>query len=290
VEPEVEGGDIEVESLFEFYLESLSDVEREALEALGPTFQEGFVHLQQGEADKARPFLQEAAGENPAVGAFYALGLLAALEKDREAAADAFSQALEHDPNFGPAAHHRADLLREEGDPEGASKLLGEWIAEHPEDGEAWVLLGACQLEAGNPDAGLQSANEAARRAVEGDPRPQLIKARAFRSLGRTDEALEALQGVAARRPDLLDALVPLGRILTEKGGASAERAAEVFKHCYRLDPERGWWHLLRVAEAYAARGWKTEAKEIAAAAGRELPQSEEARAEWTEVSRTISG
>ncbi|MBE0617506.1 MAG: hypothetical protein IH608_06220, partial [Proteobacteria bacterium] len=62
----------------------------------------------------------------------------------------------------------------------------------------------------------------------------------------------------------------------------------EVFKHCYRLDPERGWWHLLRVAEAYAGRGWRDEARDVLAKAGKELPDADEPRAQWEEVSRKL--
>jgi tetratricopeptide (TPR) repeat protein len=283
--------DIEVESLFDFYLESLSDVEREALEPLGGAFREGFVYLQQGETTKARPFLEQAADEAPTeAGPSYALGLLAALDRDQEAAIASFSAALQRDPDFAPAAHHRADVLREHGKPGDAVNLLTPWLENHPGDAEAWVLLSVCHLEGGDEEAGLRAASEAARHSRDGDPRPQLVKARALRALGRTDEALTELQAVAARRPDLLDALIPMGQLMIRKGGSSAERAAEVFKRCYRLDSERGWWHLLRVAEAYAARGWQAEAREMLAAAGRELPDSDEARAEWQEVSRALAG
>jgi len=289
--PPEEDEEVETEGLFEFYLESLSAAERDALEHLGPTFEEGFVRLQQGETTRARPLLEQAAAEAPSEpGPAYALGLLSALEKDAEAAVASFAEALERAPHFAPAAHHRADVLRETGKPADGARLLEDWVKGHAEDGEAWLLLGACRLEAGEPAGGLSAAEEAERRAEEGDPRPQLLKGRALTILGRADEALTAYQAVATRRPDLLEALIPLGRLLLGKGGASAERAAEVFKRCYRLDPERGWWYLLRVAEAYAARGWKDEARDMVGAAQRELPESEEARVEWTAVSRSLTG
>lgn len=288
-EAEIAEGGAEFEDLFAFYLESLLPEERAAFETLGGTFPEGFVHLQQGEVEEARPLLEEAAREHPdAPGPHYALGLLAALAKDPAATGRHFSRALEADPDFAPAAHHRADVFRESGNPAEGVTFLRGWLEGHPQDGEAWVLLAACHLEAGDPAAGLEACGEALRSARADDPRPNLLKARALRLLGRADQALGALQAVAARRPDLLEALVPMGQILLEKGGPSAERAVEVFKRCYRLDPERGWWHLLRVAEAYAARGWIDEAKDVLAQARDQLPDAEQARAQWEEASRKL--
>lgn len=289
-EGETAEADAAVEDLFAFYLESLSPEERDAFASLGDGFSEAFVHLQQGETEAARPGLEAAAREHPdAPGPHYALGLLAALEKDLEAAGRHFGRALETDPDFPPAAHHRADVLREGGRAaEGAASLRG-WLEGHPEDGEAWVLLASCSLEAGDPAAGLEAAEEAVGRGSPADPRPNLLKARALRALGRPDEALPALQAVAGRHRDLLEALVPLGQLLLEKGAPTAERAAEVFKRCYRLDPERGWWYLLRLAEAYAARGWKTEARDLLSTARGELPRDDDqALAQWDALSRRL--
>lgn len=286
-----EDGGAPVEDLYGFYLEALSDEERVAFQELGGGFPEGFVHLQQGETRQARPLLEAARRAHPdQPGPHYALGLLAALEKDLEAAGRHVSQALEVAPDFAPAAHHRADVLRESGDPAEGAAFLRRWLQTHPQDGEAWVLLAACGLEAGDPGAALEAAEEGARRTPPADPRANLFKARALRLLGRPDQALGALQAVAARRPDLLEALVPLGEILLEKGGASAERAAEVFKRCYRLDPERGWEHLLRLAQAYAARGWPAEAREVLAAARKEVPDAPQARDRWEAVRRVVEG
>lgn len=290
---EGEAGEAPVEDLYGFYLEALSAEERNAFEALegAGDFPEGFVLLQQGETRLARPLLEAARSAYPTQpGPHYALGLLAALEKDPEAASRHFSRALELAPDFSPAAHHRADVLRESGVPAEGAAFLRRWLQGHPNDGEAWVLLAACCLEAGDPAAGLEAAEEGARRTPPADPRANLLKARALRRLGRPEQALGALQAVAARRPDLLEALVPLGDILLEKGGPSAERAAEVFKRCYRLDPERGWVYRLRLAQAYAARGWPAEAKQILAEARAELPDAPEARERWEEVRRGLEG
>ncbi len=274
----------EVDDLFAFYLDAATSQEREAFEGLGGSFREGFVLLQQGDLDGARPLLEAAVEDHPgAPGPHYALGLLEALARTGDAT-EHFGRALEADPDFAPAAHHRADALREGGDPGEGARLLEQWLDGHPEDGEAPVLLAACRLDAGDAAGALQAAEQADRTAPVEDPRPRLLKARALAILGHRDQAIGALQAVAARRPDLLEALVPLGRLLIEKGGPAAERAAEIFKSCYRLDPQRGWWHLLRVAEAYGARGWTKEAADLLHKVEGELPEGDEARAEWAAV------
>jgi tetratricopeptide (TPR) repeat protein len=277
--------------LFELYLESLSEEERGVIEPLGGGFREGFVLLQQGHTKEARPLLEAAAQQAPdSPGVPYALGLLAGLEGANEEADTWFSRALELSPRFGPAAHHRASILREaERGPEAAA-FLERWLSAVPEDGEAWVILAACRADSGDPEGALAAAETAEKQIQAGDPRPALVKAQILRQRGDRGKALETLQGVVARRPEFLDALIPLGQILIENGGASAERAAEVFKHCYRLDPDRGWWYLVRVAEAYATRGWQAEAREVLDTARRELPDSSEAQAAWEEVNRQAAG
>jgi tetratricopeptide (TPR) repeat protein len=277
--------------LFEFYLESLSIPEKEVLESLGDAFRRGFVLLQQGETGPARPLLEAAANEAPdSPGVPYALGLLASLEGDAAGAEARFARALELSPRFGPAAQHRADVLREAGRIAEAASFLEGWLQEDPEDGEAWMVLAACRVDAGASEDALAAAETARALLPKEDPRAALLKARILRMRGDTGGATEALQEVATRRPDLLEALIPLGQVLIETGGAAAERAAEVFKRCYRLDPERGWWYLVRVAEAYLVRGWTEQAREVLATAGQQLPASPEARAEWEAVSQRIEG
>ncbi|GAB4277890.1 MAG: hypothetical protein Kow0092_33720 [Deferrisomatales bacterium] len=277
-------------ALFELYLDSLSDAERRALEPLDDGFREGFVLLQQGEAAAARPLLEAAAARHPQQpGAHYALGLLEAVEGHPERAEGCFARALEADPSFGPAVHHRAEVLREAGGISRATRLLEEWLGGAPDDGEGWVALATCRAQLEAPQAALEAAERAGALLPEQDPRPQLLRAQVLAGSDRKDEAVQALQAVVARRPDLVAALVPLGQLLLEKGGTAAERAAEIFKHCYRLEPERGWWHLLRVAEAYAARGWLPEARDMLQSAREILPEGAEARAQWETLRDRLS-
>jgi tetratricopeptide (TPR) repeat protein len=279
------------EELFEFYLDSLPEAERLLFEHLDVGFQRGFVTLQQGDLEGARPLLEEAAaGEPDLPGPAYALGLLAAVAGDTTAALEQFRRALALDPDLAPAAHHQADLLCEVERFGEAEALLDTWLAAHPEDGEARFLLARCRDRAGNPSGALEALTAAEERAPEFDPRLALTRAAILHRQGDTAGALAAYQETAGRNPNLLEALVPLGQLLIARGGADAERAAELFKHCRRLDPERGWWHLLQVAAAYAARGWAGEARELLGTVRGELPDSDAAREQWQEVADRVNG
>ncbi|MBI5017024.1 MAG: tetratricopeptide repeat protein [Deltaproteobacteria bacterium] len=288
---EEEAADMDVEDLAAFYLDACDPAEREAFEALGPTFREGFVRLHQGDLAAARPALEAAAREAPEAGAAaYALGLLCALEGEAGAAAEQFRRALAISPGFAPAARHLADVLREEGRAGEAVGFLRDWLDAHGDDGEGRLLLALCRLEGGDGPGARKEVDAARRLVEEGDVRPSLILARAHRLEGNRDGALRALQAALARRPDSLEALVPFGELLLETGGAAAEKAAEVFKRCYREDPDRGWYYLIQVARAYAARGWRTDAAEMLERVRGELPDAPDARQLWERARDAVEG
>ena len=279
------------EELFEFYLDSLPEAESQLLEHLDVGFQRGFVALQHGDLETARPLLEEAAAKEPDLpGPVYALGLLAAVAGDAAAALEQFRRALALDSDLAPAAHHQADLLCELERFGEAEALLDTWLAVHPEDVESRFLLARCRDRAGNPSGALEALAAAEERTPEFDPRLALTRATILRRQGDTAGALAAYQETAVRNPNMVEALVPLGQLLIERGGGDAEQAAELFKHCRRIDPERGWWHLLHVASAYAARGWTDETRELLEAVRDELPDSDAAREQWQAVVDRVSG
>ncbi|MBI5443539.1 MAG: tetratricopeptide repeat protein, partial [Deltaproteobacteria bacterium] len=155
---------------------------------------------------------------------------------------------------------------------------------------EARLLAAACCLETGDVAGAAREAEGARRLAGPDDLGAALLLAEAHRRGGDREQALRVLQDVLARKPDQVQALAAAGDLLLEEGGSRAERAAELFKRCYRNDPEQGWFYLLRVAEAYSALGRSAEAEEMLERAGSELPGTAEARRAWELVERRIAG
>jgi tetratricopeptide (TPR) repeat protein len=286
-----EGEELEhasIEDLFGFYLEAMRPAERAPFEAEGASFREGFVLLQQGNCREARPALEGCCrGRNDSPVAPYALGLLADFEGRPADAEKDYRAALAVDPTFGPAARHLAHLFREASRPSEALEVLQGHLAAAPDDAEAHSLAATCHLDLGEFESAVREAAAARGLAASEEVGPALLLAQAHRRSGEREQALRVLQEVLARKPDLVPALAAAGDILLEEGEGRAERAAELFKRCYRNDPENGWMYLLKVAEAYATLGRKAEAAEVLARAEEELPDTSEARRAWEAV-RTL--
>lgn len=287
---EENGGEFDTEELLAFYLDSCEPAVREAFQRLAGSFPIGFVHLQRGELEDAQAHLERAAEEYAAEpGPTYALGLLASISGKDDAAAIYFEKTLALDGEFGPAVRHLAETLREMGNRSGAIDVLSRWLLSHPEDAEAHLLLALSRIESGEIETGLEHALTAQRLTEESDFRPSLIVAKAQQILGDDPAAASTLQRVLSRKPDLIEALVELAEILIRQGGNQAERAAEVFKRCYRQDPDRGWWYLVRIAEAYQARGWREQATDVLNRAREELPEEASAHTTWEEALRRLT-
>lgn len=289
-EPEFDEGEIDVEDLADFYLDSCEPAVQAAFERLGGAFRTGFVHLQRGELAEALPHLEQTAREQPdECGAFYALGLLESLGGRLDAARAHFARSLGLDDAFAPALRHLAETLRDLGDRPKVIEILTEWLEVHGDDAEARLLLALTRMEVGDPARAVEDARLAHRLAGESDPRPALLLAKAYQLTGDGQAAIATLQSILARRPDSVEALAELGELLLQQGGSSAERAAEAFKRCYQHDPDRGWWYLIKVAQAYHARGWTSEAKEVLSRAREELPEETEAVRAWEQVAHNLS-
>ena len=71
-------------------------------------------------------------------------------------------------PGERDVALGRARILDHAGRPNEASAELAAWIRDHPDDGEAWDLLGRSRMRAGRPHAASVAFENAARRNVPG--------------------------------------------------------------------------------------------------------------------------
>jgi len=283
--------DANVDDLFEVYIQSLTEMEAAAYSDLGPEFREGFVRLLHVEIEKAKPLLIKVADENPqSEGVQNCLGLLALHENELDEAEVRFSKALELNAAFAPAAHSLAQTLRDKKKNKDACEFMDKWLSVNSADGEGYVLSALCRMDAEDFDGAVEAARKAtAILNDEANPEPELIEGLALRKSGKTAEAITVLEKLAARFPSLLDCLIPLGELLIGKGGASAAKASKLFQHLYQLNPEDGWRHLLRTAEALHACGQGEEAAKALDAAKRECGDNADALKACEKVEAAIA-
>lgn len=275
----------EAEVLFDFYMEGLSEEEQERFETLGEEFRIGYVALQQERMEVAHDALERAEAAHPENATVsYVRGLVAGFEGDMEGAERLFAQACQRDAKFGAPYRQRCMVLRELGRSAEAAVLAQARLSNDPDDEETRLLCVAALLDDGRAKEALALLEYFGEERLKLDPTAATFRGRALEGLGDLDGAVQSYQFATARNPKLLEALIPMGSILIQQGGKQAEAALKIFKHCYRIDPERGWYYLLRLAEAYGSRGWAGEAQDMLQSAQEELPEGEEAQAAWERV------
>jgi tetratricopeptide (TPR) repeat protein len=279
------------EDVFYLYLESMPDREKPLFEGLSSAFCEGYVALQQGDMELAAKRLKEAEkidGSSPAVA--YTRGLLEGMTGELEAAKKHYEKALSAAPDFSSAVFCLASILRELHKSDAAVPLLRNHLEKHPSDKEATMLLGASLLDMGKLDEAEETLTELYLSDAKTSANIGFLWAKLKEAQNDVEGAMRAYQIITNSNQNMLEALIPLGLLYISQGEPYAEAAVKVFKHCYRIDQEHGWFHLLRVAEAYAVKGWHKEARKILDEVSQELPDDPNARALFDQVNKRTQG
>lgn len=281
--------DMTDDELFEFYMGTVSEEECEALEYFGADFRAGYVALQQGEGPRARKLLKKAeAQEEATAGISYAFGLLEEMEGKNARADKHFKEALARAPEFMPALSHLVASLMEQGRPADAADMMEEYLAGRDPGEELTTTFATVNLVAGRVDRARELCEPLAETSMS-NPMVALTWARVLKAQGDAEGSIRAFQAASAQLKDSMEVLLPMGELMVEQGGRWAEHAVKVFKHCYRIDRQNGWYYLLATARAYAARGWGDEARKMAEAAREELPEHPDALKAWQSVSEQLS-
>jgi tetratricopeptide (TPR) repeat protein len=129
---------------------------------------------------------------------------------------------------------------------EDAERAYSAWVAKHPDDGDAWLMLGNAQLEAKHADA----ARASLRRAVELLPRAgegYVLLGKLEAERRNFDAAVPLLEKAVSFRPDNPEAHHQLGGIyLAQKRYPEATKELEA---AVALAPGNGWaWSKLGIA------------------------------------------
>lgn len=277
------------DDLFFFYLDTAAEEEKRAFENLGPAFRRAFVALQQGDTAEAAKWLVKAKDEEGKIAAIpYAQGMLAWQRNDLKKAEREFAEAMKLDPDFGIALKRRTTVLREMGKPADAVTLIEPRIASHPDDKEALVIYAAALGESGRADRAVEVLRPHAASEMKKDPQLAVLWGRLLEADQKTGEALNAYKAGAALQPNNAEILEILGVCQIRAGGRETEGAVKSFKQCYKLVPEKGWYFLLRIAEAYAVGGNKAEAARMIAESSHELPDNQQARQIWEHFDKAL--
>src|SRR5947208_1751462 len=132
----------------------------------------------------------------------------------------------------------RAAELTAAGQPEAATALLEPLVEEYPGHSEAWCRLAAAQLDAGSPEASLDSAKRAMRLGERSWA--HRLASLALLELGRDDEAVVSAREAVRRDPGDWRCQVTLAQAAAATAPAEARGAAQ---EAIRLAPEQPRTH-----------------------------------------------
>ena len=187
-----------------------------------------------GRRDEAIPYLREAARGYAPARYFLGSELLAAGKTDEGIAE--LSAFVRDEPSLlaARAAHGLlANAFAARRDFTAAVPHYREYLAAHPEDGNAWNALGIALLQSGH-QAGAVDAFAGAVKAAPGNAGFQMNFARALLDTGRLDEAARIAQQAAAAGPNAAAHDI-LGRVMAARGNVTGARAE--FMRALEIDP-----------------------------------------------------
>ncbi|HET7925412.1 MAG TPA: tetratricopeptide repeat protein, partial [Rhodanobacteraceae bacterium] len=153
----------------------------------------------------------------------YAQGIVARMQKQNAAAQQYFEKALSIDPNYLPMRMAVVNSRLEQGDLEGAKKLLVEYTAGNPKEAVSYATLGEIALK----QKRYAEAVEATRKALANDPKATKLYAQladAYTGAGNAKAAAEARAKVGDGVPALGDPIM-LGLVKTQVTPAPAAPA-----------------------------------------------------------------
>ena len=153
---------------------------------------------------------------------------------DFKAAAGAFRQSLELDPQNARAHYNLGLVLDRLNDPQGAQREFAKAIALDPKLALAYNAEGALELKSGH----ITKAQAAFQQAIRVDPQYAEAKnslGTLYAKLGRNAEAVSLFREAVEDSPDYPQPYLNWGLVLASQGDLS--RAKEMFEKALRLSP-----------------------------------------------------
>jgi tetratricopeptide (TPR) repeat protein len=184
----------------------------------------GSFYAQYGFYAEAAIALEDAAGLAPNDARWiYAQGIVERMQKQNAAAQQYFEKALSIDQDYLPMRMAVVNSRIEQGDLEGAKKLLADYTARNPKDAVSYAMLGEIDLR----QKRYGEAIEATKKALANDPNATKLYAQladAYTGAGNATAAAEARAKVGTGVPALGDPIM-LGLMQTQVTPAPAAPA-----------------------------------------------------------------
>jgi tetratricopeptide (TPR) repeat protein len=217
--------------------------------------------LELGRTDQARKLLEDLLAAQPGQADLEGLlGLCLELAGQSRAAADAYRQALDHDPKQRDVAVHLARLLHGPlGDPRKAARVLDDMIRAHDGSAEAYLARARFRMDNGAlKDAEADLAR--ARDRAPNDLRVLLAAADLAGRRGRNDEARQFLRQARTHAP--ADAGTHLALASLEARAGRTRAAADCLREGLETIPDDTDL-LTALAEVHIDAGEQPAAEEI---------------------------
>lgn len=193
--------------------------------AIRPLLGLASLALAEGDADATRELVRKTIEIAPdQAEGWSALGALEYQTQNFEAAADAYSRALENARGKWLLHYQRGLALLETQRPARASADLKALQDAAPKFPGSYYLSGRLRLLEDKPEEALNDLERYLQQAPE-DPRAIYFAALALSKLDRTAQADEYLTRLLARYPNTINATLLLGRIRLDSGNAAAAEA-----------------------------------------------------------------
>ena len=157
--------------------------------------------------------------------------------RDLDGAAEAFANAVRHDPADAQAHNYLGHVARQRGDYEEAHRCFRKAVGLKDSYGSAWRNLGMTLVVLGRHAEAVSVLQRAA--SIEPDhAEAHFHLAEALNAVGQTEAAIAALETGLTRDPDNPDALSNLGAAYQREG--KIETAQSSFQRALEIDPRHG--------------------------------------------------
>ncbi|BCR05021.1 hypothetical protein DESUT3_20900 [Desulfuromonas versatilis] len=248
--------DLDTETRLELILASYPQELAERCHELSGTFLEAFLLAHEGrEPEAMERFEQVAMGNRDDLFYFERGSLLGRLGQVDQACSD-LERAAQLNPGHPLVLETLITLELTAGRDASAEARLRQLLDQGQSGGFCQAALADLSARRGNQEACLEHALQAI-GAGWNDPNTLLLAASLLEKSNRLSEAEALLSRISGKGCGAGAGNVYLAEFWLRRG-QNLDKALEAFKRALREDPQNPRW-LLRVGQAYTARGWKKE-------------------------------